>query len=212
MNIYRRFLPYCLALASTAIALLLTLWLEPLMPRTIGAFFYIAIIFSTWFGGFQPGVVVVALSTLAIDYFFIEPHYQFFLLDKAPDLVQLGFFLVVALTINLFTGNLKESKQKIAQLHRQLIEANSEQMRMVMSATQTGMWDWNLVTGEITWSPEHAFLLGLTPDDFDGKYETFDARMYPDDRQGLNQAIQQALQRQSSKLYKQKAFSSMNFG
>lgn len=197
MKIYRRFLPYSLAIASTAIALLLTLWLEPLMPRTIGAFFYIAIIFSTWFGGFQPGLVVVALSTLAIDYFFIEPHYQFFLLDKAQDLVQLGFFLIVALTINLFTGNLKESKQKIAQLNRQLIETNSEQMRMVLSTTKTGIWDWNLVTGEITWSQDHAWLLGLAPDDFDGKYETFDARMYPDDRQGLNHALQQALQTKS---------------
>ena len=32
-------------MGSTAIALLLTLWLEPLRPRTIGAFFYIA---SSW--------------------------------------------------------------------------------------------------------------------------------------------------------------------
>lgn len=195
--LYRRLLPYSLAIASTAIALLLTLWLEPLMPRTIGAFFYIAIIFSTWFGGFQPGVVVVVLSTLAIDYFFIEPHYQIFLLNKAEDLVQLGFFVVVALTINLFVGNLKESKQKIAQLNQKLIDANSEQMRMVLSATQTGMWDWNLVTGEITWSPDHAWLLGLDPKDFDGKYETFDERIHPQDRQGLNQALQQALQTKS---------------
>lgn len=197
MKISRRFLPYSLAIASTAIALLLTLWLEPLMPRTIGVFFYIAIIFSTWFGGFQPGVVTVVLSTLALDYFLIEPRYQFFLLNTALDLVQLSFFVVVALTINLFTSNLKENRQKIARLNQQLIQENKEQLRMALSAARMGMWDWNMVTGEITWSPETEHLFGLADGTFDGKYETFDARLHPHDREGLNQAIQQALQTKS---------------
>lgn len=51
-----------------------------------------------------------------------------------------------------------------------------------------------MVTGEITWSPEHERLLGLSPGTFDGRYETFVACMHPDDREGLNQAVAHALQ------------------
>lgn len=40
MRFYQRFLPYTAAIGSTAIALVLTLWLEPMLSRTIGAFFY----------------------------------------------------------------------------------------------------------------------------------------------------------------------------
>ncbi len=68
---------------------------------------------------------------------------------------------------------------------------------MALSAAQMGMWDWNMVTGEIKWSPEHEQLFGLTVGTFDGKYETFDERLHPDDRPFLNQAIEEALQNHS---------------
>ncbi len=74
---YPRLFTYGVAIGSTAIALLLSLWLEPLISQTIAAFFYTAIIVSTWYGGFQPGIITVLLSTLAINYLFILPRYQF---------------------------------------------------------------------------------------------------------------------------------------
>ena len=198
MKFYRRCWPYGVAIGSTAMALQLTLWLKPLLSTIISPLFYIAIIVSAWYGGFRPGMVAVVLSTLAIDYFFIDPPYQFFLLDTAQDLFQLSFFLLVALAIALLTANFQESKKKVERLSQQLAQENAEQLRMALSAARMGMWDWNLVTGEIKWSPEHALLLGLDPGTFDGKYETFDARVHPEDRQALEGALQQALQTRSS--------------
>jgi hypothetical protein len=60
--IYRRILAYGLALGLTLVALLLTLWLQAYIPRTLGAFFYIAIALSTWQGGIRPGLVAILLS------------------------------------------------------------------------------------------------------------------------------------------------------
>jgi PAS domain S-box-containing protein len=57
-----------------------------------------------------------------------------------------------------------------------------------------GMWDWDMVTGKINWSPEHEQLFGLAFGSFDGRYETFDQRLHPEDRSILNHAVQQALQ------------------
>ena len=131
MRNYQRLLNYGVAIGSTAIALLLSLWLEPVIYRTIGAFFYIAIIVSTWYGGFQPGIVTVVLSTLAIDYLFILPRYEFWI-NQPQKLLRLSIFLVVALVINLVTGNLQYSRQKIQQLNQQLSQENAEQLRMTL--------------------------------------------------------------------------------
>ena len=60
---------YALAVVSVAVALGITDWLEPYTTlRT--PLFYIAIISSAWFGGMGPGLLAVALSTLAVEYYF----------------------------------------------------------------------------------------------------------------------------------------------
>ncbi len=211
MRFYPRLLAYGVAIGSTAIAILLKLWLEPLLSaiaillklwlepllsETLGSFFYIAILISTWYGGFRPGLVTVILSTLAINYIFVFPRYQFWI-SHPKDLLQLSIFILVGLIINLLTSSFLNSKQKIQKLSQQLAQENAEQLRMALSATQMGMWDWNLVTGKIKWSPEHEHLFGLAIGSFDGRYETFDARLHPEDRPSLSQALQQALQTHS---------------
>ncbi|MCF2150877.1 DUF4118 domain-containing protein [Desmonostoc muscorum LEGE 12446] len=134
---YRRLLKYGVAIGLTAIALVLSLWLELLISRTIGAFFYIAIIASTWYGGFRPGIVTVVLSTLAIDYFLIPPRYQLGI-NQPEDVLRLGLFLLVALIINLVTGNLQYSRKKIQQLNQQLSQENAEQLRMTLDERKRG--------------------------------------------------------------------------
>jgi PAS domain S-box-containing protein len=139
--------------------------------------------------------VAIVLSILAINYFFLPPYYHFYI-DQPLNVLQIGIFMFVGLVIVLITSNLVE-KKNFEQLSQQLIQENAEQLRIALSAAQMGMWDWNMVTGEIKWSPEHALLFGLNPDDFDGRYETFDACVHPDDRPSLKEAIQQAFQTQS---------------
>ncbi|MBD2356470.1 PAS domain S-box protein [Tolypothrix sp. FACHB-123] len=196
MRYDRRLFSYAIAIGSTAIALLLSLCLEHLISRTIGTLFYIAIAVTTWYGGFRPGIVTVTLSTLAINYFFIPPRFEFSI-SKLEDVFRLGLFLLVGLTINFITGTLYHSRHKIQQLGQKLAQENAEQLRMALSAAQMGMWDWDMVTAKITWSPEHEYLFGLTVGSFDGKYETFDACLHPDDSTLIYQALQQAMQTHS---------------
>lgn len=190
---YRALLPYGIAIASTAMAILLRHWFDPFLMGSAGSFFYIAVIVSTWYGGFKPGTVATLLSALAINYFFTPPINQFGL-EQPVDVVRLAIFLFVALTIAVLGGDLKNSKRKIEKLNQQLAQDSTKRLQTALRAAQMGMWDWNMVTGEITWSPEHEQLLGLPPDSFDGRYETFDACLYPADRAGLNQAVAYSLQ------------------
>ncbi|MFM7426877.1 MAG: PAS domain S-box protein [Elainella sp.] len=188
----RSLLSYGIAIAAPAVALLLTLWLEPLLNRTVGAFFYIAIILTTWYGGIRPGVTSIILSLLALNHYFIAPDKQ--LWETAPDdLLRLGIFAIVAILINLLSKNLRDSRRKVEQLSRRLQEESSDRLKVALEAAQMGMWDWDMLTGEIRWSPEHEQLFGLAPGQFDGRYETFDTCLYPADRQGLSEAVERSL-------------------
>ena len=193
MKFNQKFLPYGVAIASTAIALLLTLWLEPLLSKTLGAFFYIAIIFSTWHGGFRPGIVAVVLSTLAINYFFIPPLHQF-QIALPSDILRLLIFLLVAFTINLLSSNIQEQKRKVERLNQQLAQENAEQLRMALSAAKMGMWDWDIVAGITKSSPEHQELFGFIPGSCDGKYETLANRIHPEDREQVIQDIEACIE------------------
>ncbi|MBD2437721.1 PAS domain S-box protein [Nostoc sp. FACHB-110] len=131
MKIYPRFMSYGVAIGAAAIALILLLWLETLVSRTISAFFYIGILVSTWYGGFRLGLVTVVVSTLAIDYFLMPPQYHLFP-SQPEDAMRLGIFIVVGLIINLLTSHFLKSKQQIKQLSQKLAQENAEQLRMVL--------------------------------------------------------------------------------
>lgn len=55
---------------------------------------------------------------------------------------------------------------------------------MLLSATRIsgiGCWQWNMETGEITWSDETRTIFGM-PDDFQPSLTCFEERLHPDDR------------------------------
>lgn len=193
---YHRFKPYGVSVLATALALLITLWQTTLFAPTPALLFFIAIILSNWYGGLRSGLLAAVLSTLAINYFFIPPLFVFTLASPI-EAVRLGIFILVAFIVNRLSSDLRRSKRQVEQLDRQLLEVShksAEQLQLALTAAQMGMWNWNLLTGEINWSPEHEQLFGLAPGTFDGRYETFDERLHPDDREALTIAVNRAIQ------------------
>ena len=49
-----------------------------------------------------------------------------------------------------------------------------------------GTFDWDMVSGRITWSRGHEDLWGMAPGTFDGSYASFAERVHPDDLPGVN--------------------------
>jgi PAS domain S-box-containing protein len=60
--------------------------------------------------------------------------------------------------------------------------AESEaRLRLAVKASGTGIWDWNVVTGEVKWSEETFTIHGLASDEFRGTAEAFGELVHPDD-------------------------------
>ncbi len=189
----RQLLIYGVAIGSTAIALGLTLILEPFLAQSLSTLFFVAIAITTWYGGLKPGLVAVIVSTLSINEFFIPPLGQFTDLTVS-DLIRLLSFALVAVVIHGLSAHLKISQHQIEQLNRRRLAESRDRLQTALNAAQMGMWDWDMVANQIQWSPEHEQLLGLSPGSFDGRYQTFDDRVHPEDKDTLNQVITEALQ------------------
>ena len=69
---------------------------------------------------------------------------------------------------------------KRKQVEKSLRESE-ERFSLVMEATQDGLWDWNLVTGTVFWSPRSYTMLGYEPNEFPVTYEIWQTLIHPDD-------------------------------
>ena len=119
---------YALSAVSVAVALAITLSLGGYTFRT--PFFFPAIILSTWIGGIGPGMFAVFLSTLAINYFILEPKLAF---SFGPhDLLHLSAFLVSALLVSSWSAARKRAEQAL-QLARDELETKVEERTAKLS-------------------------------------------------------------------------------
>ena len=56
-----------------------------------------------------------------------------------------------------------------------------------------GSWEWDIVTGELTWSDQTYRIFGLPPGAITPSYEAFLAMIHPEDRRQMKQAVEDAL-------------------
>ena len=69
------------------------------------------------------------------------------------------------------------------------LEASNARLRMAQEAGRMGVWEWDLRGDVIIWSDALEHLWGLPTGGFDGRFETFDAMVHPDDRERVNDAV-----------------------
>lgn len=80
------------------------------------------------------------------------------------------------------------------------LRTNEQRLRLALQAGAMGIFDWDLGTGAIVWSEEHARLFGMTLAEFDGRYESFVRRVHPADLPAIERAL--AVARREHGLYR----------
>jgi PAS domain S-box-containing protein len=68
------------------------------------------------------------------------------------------------------------------------MQTSEERLRLSLQAARMGIWEWDLTTDAVIWSPEMEALYGLAPGTFAGPYEAMLACVHPDDRERLRLA------------------------
>jgi PAS domain S-box-containing protein len=92
-------LHYGVAVLSVALALGTNLLFYRSLEPTPTPLFFAAVMVSAWYGGLGPGLVATMLSTLAINYFYVEPIHSLDI-NNLGYLARLSVFVMAALLIN----------------------------------------------------------------------------------------------------------------
>jgi len=62
------------------------------------------------------------------------------------------------------------------------LEINERRYRLAQKAANIGSWDWNIITGELTWSEKIEPIFGFKKGEFKGTYEAFLDCVHPNDK------------------------------
>jgi len=70
---------------------------------------------------------------------------------------------------------------------------SEERLRLAQSAARIGTFEWNILTGVNTWTPELEAMYGLPPGGFGGTQTAFENLVHPDDRAGVIELVRDAM-------------------
>lgn len=74
------------------------------------------------------------------------------------------------------------------------LAASEERLRLALEGSQTGTWDWNLITGRLSWDDYMYPLYGRSKEEFKGKVESSRSFIHPEDRARVAQEVDRALE------------------
>jgi PAS domain S-box-containing protein len=74
------------------------------------------------------------------------------------------------------------------------LAASEERLRLALEGSQTGTWDWNLITNRVTWDDYMYPLFSRTKPEFDGTMDSVITVIHPDDRTMLKRSLRQAVE------------------
>ena len=150
--------------------------------------FFVAVAFTTWYGGWAAALTATLLGGFASVWFFIPPRLSLEVSDPSQQ-VGLLTYATVSLTFIVF-GQLMHRARRRAEELAEGLRVTEERLTLAQQASQVGSFDWNLETGINTWSPELYAMYGLRPDEFGRTQAAWEHYVHPDDRQEMIQAIE----------------------
>ncbi len=132
---------YGVAVLAFGAALFITKLLWPLIDPAATPLFFAAVMVAAFYGGLGPGLLATALSTWAIDFFFIPPFNTLEL--TVANLVRAGVFMLVAFIISWLNAARKKLMDDLSERNRereafltQISGFNDELQSQVEAATQ----------------------------------------------------------------------------
>jgi PAS domain S-box-containing protein len=72
---------------------------------------------------------------------------------------------------------------------RQALRGSQERLQLALQATGLGPWDWDLTTNEVNFWPEWKRQIGYEPDEIPNRYEEWESRLHPDDKERVLSAL-----------------------
>lgn len=158
--------------------------LEDRSPYTT---YFAAIMFSAWYSGLGPSILVVIFGGLLGNYFFDEPRYSLWISDLENG-IQLGLYTVVGCVVTWLSALLQASRERVEAARHEL-EASEERFRTIADFT----YDWEYWVGPdgraIYVSPSCERITGQPASEFLSDSRRWISVAHPEDRAGVEEHL-----------------------
>ena len=101
--------------------------------------------------------------------------------------------LAVEVAEVLALAHLKAGTEHERDRVEQELRASEDTLRATVWASDVGLWTWDLRTSEVRFSEQYKAQLGLAPEEFPDAFESWSARVHPDDLEFALACVQRAL-------------------
>jgi PAS domain S-box-containing protein len=149
-----------------------------------------AAVLAAWVGGLAGGLTAVAVAV-------VFNHIAFLTGSQATSTAQFlqGLYVVIGSATVILVASRRASRDRletalaeVAELAEK-VEARDARLELMLSASGTGFWEWDVETGELEWSEAIFRQHGLEPGPHAPAYAAYLDMIHPDDRAGFEGAI-----------------------
>ena len=99
-----------------------------------------------------------------------------------------------AFTLNRELTELNQTLDRTVELRTAELQASEERFSLAVSGSTDGLWDWDVRTNEVYYSPRFKELLGYGDDEFENVFASFETHLHPDDREPTFVQVRQHLE------------------
>ena len=97
--------------------------------------------------------------------------------------------------VNLRLTALNRSLDRVVAERTAELQASEERFALAVRGSTDGIWDWNVATGDVYYSPRFKELLGFADDEFADVFASFESRLHPEDSERTLSALRAHLER-----------------
>ena len=157
-----------------------------------------AVALAAWTGGLTGGLTTTVLAGILNAVLFVGPSGASFELT-AIDVARTVLYLVAGTIVSIAIAFLRASRDRLTRTLDEVgsmasdLERRDERLELVLAASGTGFWEWDVRTGTLLWSEAIFRQHGLEPTDGSPSYERYIETIHPDDRAAFQAAVNEAL-------------------